>query len=412
MLFVRLVIVAGLLGASVFSTTMFGQEWTRFRGPNGSGNSDAADIPVAWTEQDYRWRVTLPDVGHSSPVIWGQRVYVTAGGEKNGERIVCCLDVRDGKTVWTKRFPSFTHPKNKFNAYAASTPAIDGQRLYLSWGSPKDYLVMALDPATGKELWRRDLGPFDAEHGFGSSPILVGDILVAVNEQNGPSSVVGLDCRTGAVRWTAPRRSVKAAYSTPCVYQPAGGAAQLIVTSWAHGVSSLDPQSGKANWELPLFKLRVVGSPLVTGDLILASCGGGGAGKQFLAVRAGAPGREPKMVYEVKPPVPYVPAPIADKERAYLWGDGGVVRCLSLADGKPLWDERVGGRYFSSPLLIAGRIYCVAADGQVTVLAAADKYKLLGRSTLGETCHSTPAVADGVLYLRSASHLMALGPKR
>ena len=110
--------------------------------------------------------------------------------------------------------------------------------------------------------------------------------------------------------------------------------------------------------------------------------------------------------------MPYVPAPIADGKRAYLWGDGGVVRCISLADGKPLWDERVGGRYFSSPLLVAGRIYAVAADGQVLVLAAADKYELLGRSALGETAHSTPAIADGVLYLRSVSHLMALGPQR
>jgi outer membrane protein assembly factor BamB len=282
----------------------------------------------------------------------------------------------------------------------------------VSWLSAGKYLIAALDQIGGREVWRRDLGPFAAQHGFGASPIMVEELVIAPNEQDGPSSIVALDCRTGEVRWTQPRRTEKAAYSTPCTFRPEGGAEQLIFASWAHGVYGLDPQSGKTNWELPVFQHRVVGSPMIVGGLVIAQSGEGGVGKQCVAVRPGEPAKavQAKLVYEVSGPIPYVPTPVAKGDLLFLWSDAGIVSCLDAPTGKLHWRERVGGSYFSSPVRVGDRLYNVARDGRVVVLAASKSFAKLGESALGEPSHSTPAVSDGVMYLRTVRHLMALGP--
>jgi outer membrane protein assembly factor BamB len=385
-------------------------EWARFRGPNGTGIGKA-DLPVEWTSKDYRWQTTLPDVGHSSPVVWGHRLFVTSGSEGDATLFVCCLDADSGKILWTTKFAGTTHKKNKLNGYASSTPAVDEDRVYVATGNPERYLVIALAQTDGHELWRRDLGPFEAEHGFGTSPILFEDLVIVANEQNGPSSIVALDRKTGNIRWQAKRRTQRAAYSTPCLYQPKEGPAQLIATSSAHGISSIDPRSGKANWELPLFKSRVVGSPLVAGDLIIASAGSGGQGHQMFAVKPGDPVKhtKPEVAYEVKETLPYVPISVSDGPRVYLFNDQGIVSCLETATGKLCWRERLTAvKFFGSPVLVGDRLYCVSREGTMVVLAAADKYQLLARFELGEPTQTTPAVANNRMYLRLSARLMAL----
>jgi outer membrane protein assembly factor BamB len=391
----------------------FAQEWTRFRGPNGTGIGHAPGLPVQWTLKDCLWRVELPGVGHSSPVIWGDRLFITSAGEKDGRRFISCLHTADGRTLWRRELPLKTYPKSPNNSYASATPALDADHVYVTWSTPEQYLVLALRHSDGSEVWRHDLGPFDGEHGYGASPIVVDRLVILTNEQNGPSSVVALDAATGAERWKTPRRSAKAAYSTPCLFESPGSARQLIVTSWAHGISSLDPHSGKPLWELPVFTYRVVGSPLVAAGLIFNSSGGGGKGKPFVAVRPGNPaqGTKPQVAYDVPKPVPYVPTPVANRGLVFLFGDQGVVKCLDVAKGSLRWQERVGGSYFGSPVCVDDRLYCIARDGQLAVLAAADKYQLLARINLEEPSSSTPAVAGGVMYLRTLSHVMAVGPR-
>jgi outer membrane protein assembly factor BamB len=176
-------------------------------------------------------------------------------------------------------------------------------------------------------------------------------------------------------------------------------------------VSSLDPQTGRANWELPVFKLRVVGSPLVAGGLVFGHCKGG-AGKQMCAVRPPAgKDQKPEIAYDMKRQLPYATTPVADERRLYLFGDDGIVSCRELSDGKLLWQERTGLKFFGSPVLACGRLYCIARDGQCAVLTAGDRYELLAKVNLGEASHATPAVAGNVLYLRTVSHLMALPGK-
>jgi outer membrane protein assembly factor BamB len=327
--------------------------------------------------------------------------------------MIRCLRTADGALIWQQSFHATTFNLNNSTAYDTATPTVDGDRVYMAWATPNQYAVVALDKHEGKEVWRRDLGPFQGDHGFGASPILFEGMVILSNDQTGPSSIVGLDCRTGKTRWQADRRTVKTAYSTPAIYQPANGPPQLILASSAHGVSSLDPYSGKLHWELDdvFGEIRVVGSPVVVAGLIVAQCGGGRGGKRMIAVRPGDPaaGIQAQVAYDIEGSLPYVPTPVARGKLLFFISDTGVASCIDAATGDLVWRERVGGNYFASPVRIGDRIYCVSRDGEMVVLAAADQYKVLGRTDLEEPSHSTPAVADGVLYLRTLSHLMAIG---
>lgn len=392
--------------------TAAAQEWTRLRGPNGEGHSSATTIPTQWTDKDYKWRVELPGIGYSSPVIWGQRVFVTSALEADATQIVRCLRTSDGSLVWEQRFPSCVHPRHRFNCYASSTPTVDEDRLYFCWGNPKNLHVVALDHEQGRTVWSRELGPFEGEHAFGASPILVDDLVIIPNDQDPSSSVIALDTKTGATRWTAKRDKKLAGYATPFLFQTPSVPPQLIIAASKHGLTSLDPKTGKMNWELAVLPHRVVGSGTVASGLIVAGSGGGGVGLRTVAVRPAVPGQqaEPKVVYELpKGTLPYVPAPIGHGSLLFLWFDKGVVSCLDAPTGKVHWRERIGGDFFGSPVCVNGRLYCISRDGEVVVLAAADRYELLARVKLGERSNSTPAISEGVMYLRTVSHLMALG---
>ena len=396
-----------------FASPAEAQPWTRFRGPDGCGQSEATTIPTTWTTEDYRWRVKLPGIGHSSPVIWGDRIFVTCALEEDGTRIIRCLNTSDGGLIWKQSFPSTTYQKHENNSYAAATPTVDADCVYMTWTTPEEYIVLALDRQNGRELWRRDLGPFVAEHGYGASPILFEDMVILTNDQNETSFAIALDRATGKTRWKTDRRIVKAAYSTPFIYRPEGRQPELILTGWAHGVASLDPHTGKPNWEVDVLNHRVVCSPMTAAGLIFTSCGSGGGGKQMVAVRPADPERgiTAGVAYEIEGSLPYVPTSVAYGRLLFLWSDSGVVACLDAPTGKIHWRERVGGRYFGSPVRVADRIYCIARHGEMVVLAAADKYTLLGKISLEEPSNATPAVADGVMYLRTVSHLMAIGGK-
>ena len=402
-----------LIGILMFSTTLPAEDpdWTRFRGPNGSGVSEATTIPTSWTADDYNWRVELPGIGYSSPVVRGDRLFVTSAFEEDATQIVHCLKTGDGSVLWKREFPSATHPKHQFNCYASSTPALDDRGVYFAWATPERLTLIKLDQEDGSERWRRDLGPFVAQHAFGSSPIVLGETVILASEQDGKSFVIALDRETGKTRWQSDRRTEKTAYATPCVYQPETGPPQLIVNSWAHGISSLDPATGKLNWEQAIFKYRVVGSPAIAGGLIFGSCGSGGVGRQMFAVRPGnaATGAQPEVAYELKGSLPYVCTPVAYGDLLFSWFDRGVATCLDAPSGEIHWQERIGGDYFSSPVRVADRIYCTSREGEMVVLAASKTFNELARIDLEERSNSTPAIADGKMYLRTVTHLMSIG---
>jgi outer membrane protein assembly factor BamB len=386
------------------------QEWTRFRGPNGSGVSPAKTIPAVWADRDINWKTPLLGAGHSSPVIWGDKIFLTTGDDKAGEQVALCINASDGKIAWQKPFPFKAFTKHNYNTFASSSPAVDGQRVYFCFGVPARLSLMALDHS-GNKVWDKDLGPFVSQHGNGTSPILYQDKIVLGNEQDGESFLIALDAATGETRWKTPRKTAEVAYSTPCVYEPPQGKPELIFNSHAHGISALDPENGKVIWELPnAFDKRSVSSPLVAAGLIIGSCGSGGGGNFLVAVRPGtAEGKKPELAYTIRRSAPYVPTSICVGERLFLWGDAGIVSCVQAATGEIEWQERVGGDFFGSPVCVDGRLFCVSSRGEVVVVDASDHFQILAKNPLGETCHSTPAVSGGRMYVHTTKHLVSIG---
>ncbi len=409
-----------------------GQEWTRFRGPDGNGISDATTIPVTWTDRDYNWKVKLPGVGHSSPVLWGERIFLTCGDPETARRTVLCLAAADGRILWRRDYPSKAHKMHRFNSYGTATPATDAGGVVVTWSTPEEIVLLALD-LEGRETWRRDLGPLVSVHGSGSSPIIVGDLVVLANDQAdlklmarylpkgtpigppGKSFLTAVDRKTGETRWEVKRRSTLVPYSTPCVRRPEGGDPELIFSSTSHGITAVDAATGKVNWEMDdLFKDRCVGSPVSGSDWVMASYGHGARGNRLAVVRPGVPSKnkEPKLAFDITKSVPLVPTPLVKDGRAFLWCDDGVVTCVDVSTGKVIWKERVGGNFYGSPVCVNNRLYCIDRAGTVVVVAASDTYEPLARVSLGELSYATPAVAGGVMYLRTHAHLYSLGGRK
>ncbi len=389
------------------------QEWTRFRGPNGAGLSEAKTIPTKWSAADFNWKVALPGAGHSSPVLWGERVFVTSCDEKAGKFFVFCLKAGDGSTLWKKEFPLTPSEKHNLNSFATSTPTVDADRVYVCRTEAARVTLCAL-AHNGEQVWEKDLGPFTAQHGGGTSPILHDGMVIFPDEQSGESFLIAMDARTGETRWKTPRTSGAGSYSTPCVYQPKQGKAQLIFNSEVHGISGLAPDTGKVIWEFDkAFDKRSVSSPVIAGEFIIGSCGSGGGGNFVVAVRPGNPttGAKPERAYEVRRSAPYVPTSVCAGDWLYLWSDAGIVSRVHAATGEVKWQERAGGNFFSSPVCVDGRLFCVSTTGEVVVVAVSDKFEVLARNSLGETTHSTPAVAGGRMYIHTSGHLVSIGGK-
>jgi outer membrane protein assembly factor BamB len=317
----------------------------------------------------------------------------------------------DGKTLWTRAFDSSSYRMHRRNSVATATPAVDAQRLYLSWATPDQLMVMALDHQ-GKTVWETGLGPYPSQHGYGVSPIRFEDLLIVPNEQDGGGSLVALEANSGKVRWQVPRHGKNATYSTPCIYQPANRPAELIFTNWQHGITAIDPRSGKPSWEISVFDTakqeRSIASPVVAGDLVLGTCGFVSAQKHFVAVRPDGNGKA-KEVWRIEKAVSYLPTPLVKGDWIFLCSELGIASCVQAATGKVLWQERLGGTYSASPVCAGDHIYCVSDDGAVVVLAASDKFQVLARNTLGDATQSTPAIVNGRMIFRTESRLISLG---
>lgn len=405
----RFLVGLGLL-AVAFPRGQADGEWPRWRGPNGTGVAEAKGLPVKWSLTDAAWRVSLPGSGHSSPVIWGERLFVTAADPQAGELNLVCLNSRDGRLLWTRAFPLPKYPLHRYNALATSTPATAGQRVFVTRIEGPSLHLTALDDQGGR-LWDFDAGPFETQHGMGHSPIVVDDLVILANDQDLAGFIVALEVRTGRERWRATRSPGRADYSTPCVWASAAGQRYLIHNTGEDGVGALDLRDGQPFWTAKdVLDKRSVSSPVLVGDVILGSCGSGGGGNYLIAVRppTGA-AREPVVAWEMRRSAPYVPTSVAVGDLAFLWGDGGIVTCVEASSGKVHWQERVGGNHFSSPVSADGKVYGTSTEGQVTVLAASSEYRLLGRSTVGEATHATPAIAHDRLFFRTLTHVMAVG---
>ena len=401
-----------LVGAIVPCVIGRAENWERFRGPNGGGQSEGASIPSEWRAENFLWKRPLQSVGHSSPVIWEGTLYLTSADPETGAQLGFAFDVATGETRWRKRFDVGMYHINTRNSFASSTPAVDAEHVYLTWLDSGRVLLVALTH-DGNEAWRREVGPYEEVHGYGQSPVVYGDLVYVANDSGAERAVVAFDRRTGQERWRAKREAGITSFAAPCMFdKPSQAGGKLLITSsTASGLAALDALTGKVAWDA--FKddltTRCVSSPVVAGDMILVACGEGGNGKVLVAAKAGDGNSAPETAYKLKQSVPQVPTPLVVGDLLFLWHDRGVVSCCELATGKQVWRERVGGDFHSSPIRLGQRILCCSQQGDAIVLAAAREYKLLARNSLKETCVATPAVAGGRLYVRTDATLYCIG---
>ena len=405
-----------LITALSISSPVRAQEWTRFRGPNGSGIGQGSKIPVSWELGQHLWKRELPGHGHSSPVLWGEKLFVTSSNESEGPRKIFALNAANGQIIWQRTLSGTKYGKHRLNSFATATPTVDQDSLYVCWATPDEFIVFAFDHH-GQEIWQRDLGPLRAGYGLAVSPILYKDLLIIANDQDGDSSLIALENKTGTIRWQVPRNS-KTSYATPCIYRSPQGQAALIFVSYQHGITAVNPTTGKTAWELDIFDKRhletSIGSPIVANNLILASSGWLGVRKEVIAVRPPATGspapRKPETVYKIDRAAPLCTTPVFVNNLLFLWSDEGIVSCADPATGTIHWRERVGDTYYGSPVSVNNRIYCLSTGGDAVVLAASSRFQPLARNPLGEGSHSTPAISNGRMYLRTFSQLICIGP--
>jgi outer membrane protein assembly factor BamB len=390
--------------------------WPRFRGPNGTGIADDKDIPVEWTEQNILWKTTIPGIGHSSPVVWGNHVFLETATTDGKKRLLLCLGAKDGKILWTCSFPASPAHIHQYNTLASSTPAVDGERVYSVVWDGKDVSLYAHDLA-GHQVWKQDLGEFHSQHGVAASPVVYDGKVYLANDQDGQSMLLAFDAKTGQSVWQAERRAYRACYSTPFILERPGGKTELVVVSTT-AITGYNPQSGTPNWNwtwnfTSRMPLRTTASAVFGPEMIFASSGDGGGDRHMVAVRlhATATGTRPDLMWENKRDFPYVPSMLFWKDHIYSVNDAGVAACHVAETGKVVWSERLGGSFKASPILVDGKIYAASEQGDVFVFEASPTGKQLARNALGEAIRATPAVADSRLFVRGKNHLFCIGMK-
>jgi outer membrane protein assembly factor BamB len=423
------------------------QHWPSFRGAQASGVADGAATPVTWnatTGQNVLWKMPIDGIAVSSPIVWGDKVFVSTAVSSDPKasfrhglygdvepsndvtkhvwRLIA-LDKRTGKVLWdrvahegipkTKR-----HPKS---SQASATPVTDGRHVVVSFGSEGLY---AYD-VNGKLLWKQDLGVLNAgwfydpdyEWGIGSSPIIWNDFVIVQCDIQKQSFLAAFNVKTGKLAWRTTRDEIPS-WATPTVYQDATHAE--LVTQGTNFIRGYDPKTGTELWRLSGNSEVTVPTPIVAKDLIVVTNGYRGV-QPIFAIKPGAKGditlageqtKSDAIAWSTKRGGPYIPTPVIYGDRLYVCLNNGVLAAYDLKTGERAWQERIGGKggaFSASPVAADGKIYLASEDGDVFVVKAGPAYELLATNPMGEVLMATPAISDGVIIVRGLKHLYAIG---
>lgn len=398
-----------------------------FRGPQGNGAVADARLPLRWSEtNNVRWKVAIPHVGWSTPVVQGDQIWVTSATEKGQDYFAFCVDAKSGKVLFEKQLFHSDSPEplgNGVNCYASPSSAIEPGRVYVHFGS---YGTACLDTASGEVLWKREDLKCRHYRGPGSSVILYRDLLIVTFDGVDLQYVTALDKRTGKTVWKSDRKiewkdldengqpkregDFRKGFATPLVIA-VGGKEQLI--SAASGMLfAYEPGTGKEIWRVRNASHTPAVSPVFGGGLVLAVTGHGA--EELLAIRPDGTNdvTDSHVVWrEAGKDVSITPSPVVQDGLLYMLADHGIMTCLETASGKTVWREPVGGSYLASPIIDGERIYVFGASGKTTVLRAGRTFEKLAESQLASGFMASPAVAGDSLILRTKTHLYSIGAK-
>ncbi len=401
-------------------------DWPQFRGLHGLGVATKGTLPDQWTENDYRWVIDLPGMGIGSFAIHQNHIYLANAEPDKNSRSVLALDLASGKIAWQIDFPLKPHPLHARNTFASSTPVVDERAVYFAWADPDQMVVMAVSHG-GEVLWERQLGRWQSEHGFATSPTLLDGRLFLLNSQQGEqldpgqqagqSSVLSLDPLTGNTIWESPLTTKRVCYGVPALRIARDGSRQVVAATDGDGLFGLDFASGKMLWQNRVFTARCVSCPLVMEDLVIGSAGSGNGGNHLVAVRPPETQAntqdvmEAPEVYRMKKFAPYVPTAAVVGKRLVMIDDKGIASSIDGLSGELMWSERIGGNYSASPIVVGDKMLVIDIDGQAHVLGIGKRLEILGKINLGGAVQATPAFAQGCLLLRIGNRVCCLGGK-
>jgi outer membrane protein assembly factor BamB len=395
-------------------------DWPQFRGPTGQGLSDATDLPVKWSANEgIAWKAAVPGDGWSSPVVVGNRVYLTTATDGGKSCRVLAFTADTGKELWNREVVRQVVKRLEGrNSPATPTPAADGERVYVAFN---DGTLAAVTADTGETAWVNRDFPYYSQHGLGASPALYKDLVVMAYDgsSEGPDRLVGwqkawdkavlvaLDKATGKLRWKASRGLSRIGHATPLVVSHDGR--DVLVSPAGDVIQGFDPATGTLLWTVKTTGEGLVPSASAADGLVYSASGFGEP--TLRAVKLGGSGdvTASHVAWKDTRHVSMMPSMVAAGGRLYVVTDKGVAACLDAKTGKVVWEERLGGSFSASPVLAAGRLYALSDAGETFVLKAGDEFELLSRNPLGEPAQASPAVSGGRFFIRTKGHLWCVG---
>ena len=432
-------LLMGVICLGIAALPVAAENWPGWRGPRADGTSKDKGFPTKWSAtENVAWKTAIPGRGHSSPVVWEDRIFVTSCLEGNDpkdkatprDRVLVCVNRKDGKVLWQKTIlTSPLEPVHKENSYASSTPATDGKYVYVNFFDKPQVIVTAYD-FNGNEVWRKNPGEFQSVHGFGIPPVLYKDLVIINCDQDAEGKkkqayIVTLDKKTGEERWRIDRPNRIRSYTPPFIHE-AGGKMQMVLTG-CETVASYDPDTGKPIWSIsgpteqfvasmifhkghfyltagfPTYHVMCI-RPDKTGNIseTLAKY------SKAKAVK-GEPNPNSGVVWHESKGAGYVPSPVGYGDYVFLVHDDGRASCRDAMTGELHWLERLGTHHHASPVEAEGKLYYVDDNGITWVVKADKKFEVLEKNPIGELSFSSPAFSNGQIFIRGEKHLFCIG---
>ncbi|MFQ5734512.1 MAG: PQQ-binding-like beta-propeller repeat protein [Planctomycetaceae bacterium] len=397
----------------LFAAGVSAEDWPQFRGPTGQGISAEKNLPAEFgPAKNVAWRVTIPGAGWSSPIVHKGRVYLTSavtppGGEGTDRSLrAICLDAKTGQAAWdVEVFQQKDEDVERIhgkNSHASPTPVTDGRRLFVHFG-PQGTACLTLD---GKVVWRRKVR-YSPRHGSGCSPILVGDLVVFSCDGQRAPFLIALDKATGRIRWKKPRPPVEDpktfSFATPLAIR-IGGTTQIVSPATGQ-VVSYEAGTGREIWKVRYDGFSVIPRPVYAHGLVFLSTSY--MRPQVLAIQPTGKGdvTGSHLKWSIARGAPNTPSALAVGDELYFISDRGIASCVNAKTGKVHWQKRLGGKYSSSPVFADGKIYFQSEQGDATVISAGTTFRRLAKNAMKERTLASYAVADGALFIRTATKL-------